>query len=55
MIEVPLSFFWFWDGEYVSQLPYVWYYVVKSSLNMLVSNARAYVFWWSGVYSVMTL
>ena len=27
-------FFWFWDGDYVSQLPYVWYYVgVKSSFQ----------------------
>ena len=31
----------FWNGDYVSQLPYVWYYVVvKSSLkHMLVRNA----------------
>ena len=27
-------FVWFWDGDYVSQLPYVWYYVgVKSSFQ----------------------
>ena len=25
-------FVWFWDGDYVGQLPYMWYYVgVKSS------------------------
>ena len=32
LYNVPLSFFLgFWDGNYVSQLPYVWYYVgVKS-------------------------
>ena len=30
----------FWDGDYVSQLPCVRYYVfVKSSLNLLVRNA----------------
>ena len=30
--EVPYVFVGFWDGDYVSQLPYVWYYVgVKSS------------------------
>ena len=34
--EAPLSMslFGFWDGDYVSQLPYVWYYVgVKSSFQ----------------------
>ena len=32
---------WVWDGDYVSQLPYVWYYVVvKSSFYMLVRNAN---------------
>ena len=25
--------FWFWDGDYVSQLPYVWYYVGVSSFK----------------------
>ena len=30
----------FWDEDYVSQLPYVWYYVGdKSSFNMLLRNA----------------
>ena len=30
----------FLAGDYVSQLPYVWYYVgVKSSFNMIVRNA----------------
>ena len=37
LYEVPLSmsiFVGFWDGDYVSQLPYVWYYVgVKSSFQ----------------------
>ena len=29
-----------WDGDYASQLPYVWHYVgVKSIFNMLVKNA----------------
>ena len=45
--EVPLSMSLFWDGNYVSQLPYVWYYVgVKSSFKHLVRNAslRGYVF-----------
>ena len=29
LYEVHLSIFvGFWDGDYVSQLPYVWYYVV---------------------------
>ena len=33
MYEVPLSMslFGFSDGDYVSQLPYVWYYVVVQS------------------------
>ena len=32
---------WVWDGDYVSQLPYLWYYIgVKRSLNMLVRNAN---------------
>ena len=31
---------WVLDGDYVSQIPYVWYYVVvKSSFNMIVRNA----------------
>ena len=40
LYEVPLSmslllfFVVFWDGDYVSQLPYVWYYVgVESSFQ----------------------
>ena len=35
LYEVPLSVFvGFWDGDYASQLPYVWYYVgVKSSFQ----------------------
>ena len=38
LYEVPLiyGFVGFWDEDYVSQLPYVWYYVVS---NMLVRNA----------------
>ena len=29
-----------WDGDYVSKLPYVWYYVsVKSSFQHAVRNA----------------
>ena len=42
LYEVSLSMYFvgFWDEDYVSQLPYVWYYVgVKSSFNMLVRNA----------------
>ena len=42
MYDVPLSMslLCFGMGDYVSQLPYVWYYVgVKSSFNMLVRNA----------------
>ena len=38
----------FWDGDYVSQLPYVWYYVgVKSSFlhaHEECESKRAYVF-----------
>ena len=38
----------FWDGDYVSQLPYVWYYVgVKSSFQHAreeCESKRAYVF-----------
>ena len=37
LYEVPLfmSLWVFLDGDYGSQLPYVWYYVgVKSSFNM---------------------
>ena len=35
LYEVPLSIFFvgFWDGDYVSQLPYVWYFIVKSGLK----------------------
>ena len=35
LYEVPLFMsVWFWDGDYVSQLPHVWYYVsVKSSFQ----------------------
>ena len=29
----------FWDGDYVSQLPYVWHYVGVAVFNMLVRNA----------------
>ena len=43
-----LVFVGFWDGEYVSQLPYVWYYVgVKSSFQHAreeCESKRAYVF-----------
>ena len=39
----------FWDGDYVSQLPYVWYYVgVKSSFQHAREECeakRVYVFW----------
>ena len=40
LYEGPLYVFGgLWDGDYVSQLPYVWYYVVvNSSLNMLASQ-----------------
>ena len=38
----------FWDGDYVSQLPYMWYYgVVKGSLKHAheeCESKRAYVF-----------
>ena len=41
LCEVPSSMsVWFWDRDYVSQLPCVWYYVgVRSGFNMLVRNA----------------
>ena len=48
--EVPLSMslLAFWDGEYVTQLPYVWYYVaVKSSFQHAreeCESKRSYVF-----------
>ena len=30
----------FWDWDYVSQLPYVWYYVgLRAAFNMFVRNA----------------
>ena len=42
--EVPLSVFvGLWDGDYVSQLPYVWYYVVVKS-SWECESKRAYVF-----------
>ena len=50
LYEVPLSMFFlgFWDGDYVSQLPYGWYYVgVKSSFQHTreeCESKRAYVF-----------
>ena len=41
---------WFCDGEYVSQPPYVWYYVaVKSNFKHVCEECeskRAYVFRW---------
>ena len=48
MYEVPLSMsVGFWGGDYVSQLPYVWYYVgVKSSFQHArekCESKRAYV------------
>ena len=34
LYELPSSMSGLWDGYYVSQLPYVWYYVViKSSFQ----------------------
>ena len=48
LYEVPLSMSLFWDGDYVIQLPYVWYYVgVKSSFQHAreeYESKRAYVF-----------
>ena len=50
LYEVPLSivFVGFWDGDYVIQLPYVWYYVgVKSSFQHAreeFESKRVYVF-----------
>ena len=50
LYEVPLSnvFVGFWDGAYVTQLPYVRYYVgVKSSFQHAreeCESKRAYVF-----------
>ena len=51
LYEVPLSMsliVGFWDGDYVSQLPYVLYYVcVKSSFQHAreeCTSKRAYVF-----------
>ena len=50
LYELPLSmvFVGFWDGDYVNQLPYVWYYVgVKSSLQHdreECESKRAYMF-----------
>ena len=48
---MPLSMYLLglgWDGDYVSQLPYVWYYVgVKSSFQHAreeCESKRAYVF-----------
>ena len=39
VIYAYMSMSLFWDGDYVSQFPHVWYYVVV--LNMLVRNAIA--------------
>ena len=39
LYEMPLSMclLGFWDGDYVIQLPYVWYYAgVKSSFQLCV-------------------
>ena len=47
LYEVPL--YMFWNMDYVSQLPNVWYYVVvKSSFKHAreeCESKRAYVFW----------
>ena len=50
LYEVPLSMslFEFWDGDYVSQIPYMRYYVgVKSSQDAHeeCESKRAYVFY----------
>ena len=40
MTSLVYGFVGFGDGDYVSQLPYVWYYVVlRAVFNMLVRNA----------------
>ena len=49
LYEVPLSMsVGFWDGDYVSQLPYVWYYVGdKSSFQQAreeCESKKTYVF-----------
>ena len=50
LYEVPLSMFFvrFWDGDSVSHLPYVWYYVgVKRSVQHAreeCESTSAYVF-----------
>ena len=48
VVPVSMSLFDFWDGDYISQLPHVWYYVVvKSSLKHVreeYESKRAYVF-----------
>ena len=49
LYEVPLSMYvGFWDGDYVNQLPCVWYYVgVKSTFQHAreeCESKRAYVF-----------
>ena len=42
VVPLSMSLLGFGNGDYVSQLPYVWYYVgVKSIFNMLVKNASS--------------
>ena len=48
LYEVPYVFVGFWDGDYVSQLPYVRYYVVVKCrfkhAREECESKRAYVF-----------
>ena len=48
LYEVVYVFVGFLDGDYVSQLPYVWYYVVVKSrfkhAREKCESKRAYVF-----------
>ena len=39
-----LYFFGVWDRDYVSKLPYVWYYVVVKHAREKCESKRAYVF-----------
>ena len=44
----------FWDWNNASQLPYVWHYVVRAVLNMIVRNAnpRGHMCFWCLMFSL---
>ena len=56
LMRSPCLFLGCWDGDYVSQLPYVWYnVVVKSSFKHDREECESYVFYLANIVFVRTL